>query len=139
LETPLIDLLQACVAGRLDACPPIRWKPEVAACVVAASGGYPGGYEKGKEIRGLEVVERGELGELEGTIVFQAGTQLQDPIQDPESPEQMLVTSGGRVLAVTAFGEDFDQGFDRAYQALRQINFEGIYYRRDIGYQVRKQ
>lgn len=122
LSTPLLDLLIACVEQRLAEQPPIQWRSGVAATVVAAAPGYPGSYPKGSSITGIHQAE------TQGAIVFQAGTQIQD---------NRLVTSGGRVLAVTAEGSDFDEAFAQAYQALKEIQFEGIYYRRDIGYQVR--
>ena len=122
LSTPLLDLLIACVEQRLAEQPPIQWRSGVAATVVAAAPGYPGSYPKGSSITGIHQAE------TQGAIVFQAGTQIQ---------ENRLVTSGGRVLAVTAEGSNFDEAFAQAYQALKEIQFEGIYYRRDIGYQVR--
>jgi len=122
LSTPLLDLLIACVEQRLAEQPPIQWRSGVAATVVAAAPGYPGSYPKGSSITGIHQAE------TQGAIVFQAGTQIQD---------NRLVTSGGRVLAVTAEGSNFDEAFAQAYQALKEIQFEGIYYRRDIGYQVR--
>ncbi len=122
LETPLIDLLLACVEQRLDALPPLAWKPGVSACVVAASGGYPGSYEKGAAIAGIAEAE------AQGANVFHAGTQQQG---------NELKTSGGRVLAVNCVGGDFDRAFAQAYAALEQVQFSEMYYRHDIGYQVR--
>ena len=123
LETPLLDLIQACVEQRLATEPEIVWKPRVSACVVAASAGYPGSYQKGKLITGLA-----EAAAQPETLVFQAGVQMSD---------RGSITSGGRVLGVTALGNDFDQAFGQAYTALQMLHFEGIYYRQDIGYQVR--
>ena len=121
LETPLLDLLLACTEQRLADLPPLSWKPGASACVVAAAGGYPGGYEKGEAIAGLE--------QLPNTAqVFHAGTQIQSG---------QPVTSGGRVLAVSCCGADFDQAFDQVYAALDTIRFDKMYYRRDIGHQVR--
>lgn len=122
LETPLIDLILACTEQRLDQFPPIQWRSGTAATVVIAAPGYPGSYPKGSPITGITAAE------ASGAIVFHAGTQIQG---------QSLVTNGGRVLAITALGEDFDQAFQRAYQAVKAIDFEGMYYRPDIGYQVR--
>ncbi|WP_353259903.1 phosphoribosylamine--glycine ligase [Prochlorothrix hollandica] len=122
LDTPLLDLLLACCEGRLDQVP-LVWKPGVAACVVAAAGGYPGSYGKGHPITGLESAQ------IQGAMVFQAGTQT--------TPTGAVVTDGGRVLGVTAVGADFDRAFADAYAALDLIQFEGMYCRRDIGYQVR--
>jgi phosphoribosylamine--glycine ligase len=122
LETPLDEILLACAEKRLAQQPPLRWKSGSAICVVAAAGGYPGSYEKGKEIVGIDrAIAR-------GAIVFHAGTKLH---------QERVVTDGGRVLGVVAVGDNFDAASDRAYQALNSIQFEGIYYRRDIGHRVR--
>ena len=122
LETPLEELILACVEQRLAEMPPIAWKQGAAVTVVAASGGYPGAYEKGKIITGIEQAEALE------TTVFHAGTNLN---------QEQLVTDGGRVLNVTAVGENFDQALAQAYAGIQCIQFEGMYYRRDIGHRVR--
>ncbi|CDN14726.1 Phosphoribosylamine--glycine ligase [Richelia intracellularis] len=121
LETPLEELMLACIQQRLAEMPPIVWKQGVAATVVAASGGYPGSYEKGKLITGIDKAEALE------TKVFHAGTRL---------VERNIVTDGGRVLNITAIGDNFQQALDRAYAGIKCIEFEGLYYRRDIGYRV---
>ncbi|MBD0361577.1 MAG: phosphoribosylamine--glycine ligase [Coleofasciculus sp. C3-bin4] len=121
LETPLEDLLLACTQQRLEQFPAITWKPGAAVCVVAAAQGYPGAYQKGQVITGIEQAE--EL----GAKVFLAGTQLK---------QQKLVTDGGRVLGVTATGETFDQAIALAYAAMDCIQFDGMYYRKDIGHNV---
>jgi phosphoribosylamine---glycine ligase len=121
LETPLEELILACIEQRLGEMPPIAWKPAVAATVVAASGGYPGKYAKGKVITGIAAAE------ATGVTVFQAGTKLN---------EEELVTDGGRVLNVTGIGADFAQAIAQAYTGLKSIQFEGIYYRKDIGHRV---
>ncbi len=118
LETPLIDLLLACTEGRLAAQGPIAWQPGACVCVVAAAQGYPGAYRRGDVITG--VAEAESL----GVQVFQAGTTLQ---------RQQLVTEGGRVLSVSAVGNDLATAIERAYAALEKIHFDGIYYRKDIG------
>jgi phosphoribosylamine--glycine ligase len=87
--------------------------------VVVASGGYPGDYETGKPISGLD-----EAGAIERVTVFHAGTKLQDG---------QAVTSGGRVLGVTAVGDSFKAAIDKAYSAVGKIHFEGMHYRKDIG------
>lgn len=122
LEGSFHKLLLACAQGTLADFPSLTWKPEVCACVVAASGGYPGPYAKGLPITGIETAEQ------QGAIVFHAGTAIR---------RGTLVSDGGRVLGVTALGSDFDDACDRAYQALASIQFEGIYFRRDIAYRVR--
>lgn len=124
LETPLEDLLLACVEKRLGEMPPIAWKSGAACCVVAAAGGYPGNYRKGEAILGIKSAEG-----LVNTYVFQAGTKQLDT---------QLVTDGGRVLGVTGVGENFDRAISHAYAAINCIHFDGMYYRRDIGYRVLK-
>ena len=124
LETPLDELLLACVHQRLVEQPAIEWKPGAAACVVMASEGYPDIFQKGKVISGVDQAEVG------GAMVFHAGTQ---------SKSQGLITDGGRVLGVTAVGNTLDDALDDAYAAVKQIQFDGAYYRQDIGHQVRGQ
>lgn len=121
LETPLHELMLACTEKRLADFPPLKWKPGVAACVVVAAEGYPDAYEKGKPIAGIDDAE------TQGAMVFQAGTQLK---------QQTLVTDGGRVLGVTALGDTFESAIANAYEAVDSIQFEGMYYRRDIGHRV---
>ena len=121
LETPLEELLLACCEQRLAELPPINWKPGVGVCVVLASEGYPGTYEKGKIISGIAKAEG------TGATIFHAGTKFQ---------AQDLITDGGRVLGVTAVGDDFIEAKAKAYAAVNYIQFEGIYYRRDIGGRV---
>ncbi|MDJ1170987.1 phosphoribosylamine--glycine ligase [Roseofilum sp. BLCC_M154] len=122
LETPLETLLLATAKGEL-AQQEITWKPGACACVVAASEGYPGDFAKGFPITGIE------LAEAQGAIVFEAGTSLKD---------NHPVTSGGRVLGVTAVGATHDLAFEKVYQAIASIHFQGIYTRRDIGHRVRQ-
>jgi phosphoribosylamine--glycine ligase len=121
LETPLDELLLACAEQRLGQFPPLQWNPGSAVCVVIASGGYPGTYQKGKAIASLAPAE------ASGAIVFQAGTTLK---------EEQLVTDGGRVFGVTAVGETFEQAIAKVYQAVELVQFEGRYYRRDIGHRA---
>ena len=114
------DLLQVCLAacdGTLDKIS-LEWDPRPAVCVVMASGGYPGDYEKGKKITGLE-----EADGIQDVIVFHAGTKGKD---------QDIVTNGGRVLGVTALGQTIDDAKARAYRAVDKIKFDGAYCRRDI-------
>ena len=94
-----------------------------AACVVLASGGYPGSYQKGFGINGLAAAQ-----EVPGAVVFHAGTRMEG---------DDIVTAGGRVLGVTAVGANLDIALDRAYEAVEVIHFEGMQFRRDIGYRVR--
>ena len=118
LETDLIEIIEAILEGTL-AKVDIRWKPESAVCVVMAAGGYPGPYERGREIKGLENAARHP-----GVIVFHAGTALKNG---------KVVTDGGRVLGVTGLGPIVAAAIDNAYAGVRDIYFEGAHYRRDIG------
>ena len=122
LETPLEDLILACIEQRLGDMPPIAWKQGAAATVVAASGGYPGEYAKGQVITGFEAAQTA------GATVFHAGTRL--------NAAQKVVTDGGRVLNVTGLGEDFREALAQAYAGIEHIQFDQMYYRRDIGYRV---
>ena len=119
LETDLLDLLEAVVDGNSHAVP-VRLRPGAGVCVVAASGGYPGAYATGKPILGLERVPA-------GVEVFHAGTSQRGP---------EVVTASGRVLAVSAAGNDLEDALARAYAALAGIGFEGMHYRRDIGWRA---
>lgn len=118
LENDLVDLLEACIDGRLDEME-LKWRPESAVCVVLASGGYPGKYEKGKPISGLD-----EANGLPNTQVFHAGTRVVDG---------QIVTNGGRVLGVTAWAADLTSAREAAYRAVEKIKFENVHFRRDIG------
>ncbi|HTR40738.1 MAG TPA: phosphoribosylamine--glycine ligase [Pseudomonadales bacterium] len=117
LENDFVELLDASVNGTLDKIE-MKWKPDASVCVVIASGGYPGNYEKGKPIRGLD-----DAAKLPGVKVFHAGTTLKDG---------QTVTSGGRVLGVTALGKNLKAAQAAAYVAVEKICFEGMQFRRDI-------
>jgi phosphoribosylamine---glycine ligase len=117
LENDLVELLLASAEGRLESVE-LRWSSKPAVCVVIASGGYPGTYSKGKVIHGLGAAAR-----LEDVKVFHAGTQLAG---------QDVVTAGGRVLGVTAWGDTLRAARDRAYAACEAISFEGMFFRHDI-------
>jgi phosphoribosylamine---glycine ligase len=117
LESDLLEALEASVNGRVSD-GDFRWSPDAAVCVVMASGGYPGSFEAGKKIAGLE-----EAGALEGVKVFHAATSVND---------QVYFTSGGRVLGVTARAADLPAAVERAYAAVANLGFEGMYYRKDI-------
>jgi phosphoribosylamine---glycine ligase len=122
LATPLDELLLACTEQKLAQQPPISWRSGSAVCVVAAAGGYPDTYEKGIAIAGIEKATQ------TGAIVFHAGTCLK---------EGKLVSDGGRVLGVSAVGENLTRAIASAYQAIDYIKFQGIYYRKDIAHRVR--
>lgn len=122
LETPLDQVLLACVEQRLEQLPSLAWKSGSAVCVVAASGGYPDAYKKGKAIAGIPQAEK------TGAIVFHAGTKLE---------QDQILTDGGRVLGITAVGDNFHQAIAIAYDAVKLVQFEGMYSRRDIGHKYR--
>lgn len=117
LKTDFVDIALAITDERLSEVTP-EWRPEAAVCVVLASGGYPGSYEKGKPIEGLA-----EAAKMQDVMVFHAGTAFRD---------SDTVTSGGRVLGVTALGHGIREAKDRAYEAVGKIHFEGMHYRKDI-------
>jgi phosphoribosylamine---glycine ligase len=117
LENDLVELLDASVNGTLQKIE-LKWKPEASVCVVMASGGYPGNYEKGKPIHGLD-----DAAKLPGVKVFHAGTAKSG---------NDIVTNGGRVLGVTALGKDLKTAQAAAYAAVKKIHFEGAHFRRDI-------
>ena len=117
LENDLVDVLAASVDGTLDRIE-LRWRPEPAVCVVMASSGYPGAYAKGKPIEGVA-----EANQLPSTKVFHAGTTRN---------AGQVVTNGGRVLGVTAWGADLAAAQAAAYRAVAKIQFDGAYFRRDI-------
>jgi phosphoribosylamine--glycine ligase len=121
LESDLVDALEACADGRL-AETQMRWMPGASACVIASSAGYPGSYETGKPISGLA-----SAAQVPGVEVFHSGTSLKDG---------QTVTAGGRVLGVTAAADTLPEALRLAYQAMAEIQFDGIYYRRDIGHRA---
>lgn len=124
MDQDIVPILEACVEGRLEE-QRLDWKPEACVCVVAASGGYPGKYETGLEIQGLDdpaIVNDPQV------VVFHAGTALVE--------RGRVVTAGGRVLGVTALGPDLKQAGERAYAAIEHIRFENMHYRRDIGFRA---
>lgn len=118
LKTPLCDIVDAVIDENLSDLD-IHWSDEACACVVMASGGYPGSYPKGIEIKGLD-----SDGQVEGACVFHAGTALENGV---------FKTAGGRVLGVTALGSDLKEALKKAYAAVEKITFEGAHYRTDIG------
>lgn len=119
MEGNLLEVMDAVIDGRLDQCP-LSWKNQSAACVVIASGGYPGKYETGKAISGLDSLPA-------DVTVFHAGTQLSD---------KGFLTAGGRVLGVTALGNSLAEALNTAYNGVKGIEFENSFYRKDIGKKV---
>jgi phosphoribosylamine--glycine ligase len=118
LKSDLVDVLEAAVDGRLDRIAPLEWDPRPAVCVVMASEGYPGDYPKGFPIRGLA-----EAAQVPDAKIFHAGTTLKDG---------QVVTSGGRVLGVTALGNNVAQAKLQAYTAVKCIRWDGAWCRKDI-------
>ena len=118
LQTDLMEILLAVVEERLDQVD-IQWSPEASACVVMASEGYPGPYPKGLEIQGLD-----SHGQVDGAVVYHAGTSRRDG---------KFYTNGGRVLGVTATGKTLPEALEKAYAAVGKISFPGAHYRKDIG------
>ncbi|MFA4905070.1 MAG: phosphoribosylamine--glycine ligase [Candidatus Margulisiibacteriota bacterium] len=118
LKTDLVEILFSIVDSRLSTIS-IEWDPRPAVCVVMASGGYPGSYKKGIEIKGLN-----EARQLEDVIIFHAGTL---------EKEGQVMTAGGRVLGVVGLGESIRHAIDRTYLAVKMIDFKDMHYRKDIG------
>lgn len=118
LKSDLLTIMQACHDGTLEETE-VSWSEEACACVVEASGGYPVKYQKGYEIQGLD-----ENGQHEGVVVYHAGTKKENG---------KFYTNGGRVLGITAKGENLEKALEKAYGAVKEIRFENMHYRTDIG------
>ncbi len=118
LDGDWLELLHACAVGRLDD-RTLAWKTEAAVCIVMASGGYPGKYEKGRSIDGIDAAESDD-----GVVVFHAGTSRDE--------NGVLITAGGRVLGVTALGSDLENARERAYASVRKIRWDAEHHREDI-------
>jgi phosphoribosylamine-glycine ligase len=118
LDSDIVEIFLACIEGRLSM-QDIKWKSGFACTIVLASGGYPGSYEKGKEIMGIGDAELDP-----DIVIFHAGTL---------NKESTIVTNGGRVLGISATGETLEVALEKAYKAVAKISFEGMQYRRDIG------
>ncbi len=121
LDSDLVEALEACVEGRLSETE-FRWKPGASACVIASSGGYPESFQTGHEIIGLT-----DALAVDGVQIFHSGTARVGG---------QLRTSGGRVLGFTAAGDSLQEALARAYQAIGKVHFEGMYFRKDIGYRA---
>jgi phosphoribosylamine--glycine ligase len=116
MKSDLLPLLEATIDGNIDQCV-IQWDPRAAVTIVLASAGYPGKYETGKSISGLEGAAK-----LEDVWIFHAGTKRDGAVK----------TAGGRVFAITALGSTIEAARARAYEAVSRIHFEGCHYRHDI-------
>jgi len=123
LGPELAQVLLACALGQLQQAPPLSILPGCSACVIAAAEGYPGQVRSG-DVIGSELESRDDR------QLFHAGSRLDE--------QGRCLTAGGRVLAMVAQAEDFDTAFERAYDGLAQVHFDGMTYRRDIGHQVRR-
>ena len=117
LENDIIDVMNACIDGTLDQID-LKFSPRTCVCLVLASDGYPAAYEKGKVIHGLEAFRK-----MQDCFCFHAGTAMKD---------EKIVTNGGRVLGITALGDDLRQARQKAYEAAGLVRFSGKYYRHDI-------
>ena len=118
MENDIVDVFEACIDGTLDQID-LKFRDEACVCVVLASDGYPLSYEKGKEIRGLE-----QFKDRDGYFCFHAGTAFRDG---------KIVTNGGRVLGITALGENLKEARANAYRAVEWVDFDNKYFRHDIG------
>ena len=129
LKSDLLEVILGVTEGKLNniiKTGGLKWDNRACVCVVCASGGYPGDYEKGKEISGLD-----EVAKMRDVLVFHAGTKKLSALSCQLSAK--YVTSGGRVLGVTGLGNTIKEAIDRTYQAAGKISFQGMHYRRDIG------
>ncbi|HOO46515.1 MAG TPA: phosphoribosylamine--glycine ligase [Deltaproteobacteria bacterium] len=124
LKSDIVPILMEVAKGGSIKDMKLEWEDGPSVCVVLASGGYPGSYEKGKLINGID-----RAGTLDGIKVFHAGTRLQG---------KSLVTAGGRVLGVTALGDDLKSTIERAYRAVSEISFDQMFFRKDIGHKALK-
>jgi phosphoribosylamine--glycine ligase len=130
LKSDLLEVMLAASEGRLSRVRQLEWDQRACVCVVCASAGYPGEYQKGKEMSGLE-----EAGKMEDVVIFHAGTKL---LQTPGSGLQAhYITTGGRVLGVTGLADTIKGAIAKTYQAVEKIHFAGMHYRRDIGGKVK--
>jgi phosphoribosylamine--glycine ligase len=124
LKTDLVEVMLSVTEDKLSRFKSLNWDNRVCVCVVCAAKGYPGSYERGKEIFGLK-----EVSEMKDVVVFHAGTK---GIKGPKTQEAKIVTNGGRVLGVTGLGENIKEAINKTYQAIEKIHFEGMHFRRDI-------
>lgn len=117
MKSDIVPIMLATISGDLDNVD-LEWFPRASVCVAMASGGYPGQFDNGKEIKGLDLLKN-----QEGISVFHAGTK---------SENEKIVTNGGRVLNVVACGRDIKEAQKKVYEAVSKISFDGVHYRRDI-------
>jgi len=129
LKSDLVEAMERVIDGKLEGYS-LQWDPRPCVSIVVASGGYPGNYEKGIEIRGIEFAKA-----LKDVVVFHAGTKSGRRAKDGDST---FITNGGRVLNVTALGSDIKDAINNCYNAVGKIEFDGMHYRRDIGFRALK-
>ena len=122
LKSDIVEVMLAVAEGRLSVYSDLEWEPKACVCVVCASAGYPGEYQANKEIFCLR-----DAALLTDTVVFHAGTKKEN---------NRILASGGRVLGVTGCGVTIKEAIGRTYQAVEKIKFEGMHYRKDIGYKA---
>jgi phosphoribosylamine--glycine ligase len=133
LKSDLVEVMLAISEGKLSRVGALDWDPRASVCVVCASGGYPGNYEKDKVIVGLEDTEK-----MKDINIFHSGTKFRVINDVGQRQEVEYLTNGGRVLGVTGLGETIKAAIDNTYQAVEKISFEGMHYRKDIGYKARR-
>jgi len=133
MKSDLVEVMLAASEGKLSRMNNLDWDQRACVCVVCTSGGYPGNYEKGNEIFGLE-----EVAKMKDAVVFHAGTKIRIINDVGQRPETEYLTNGGRVLGVTGLGNTIKDAIDKTYQAVKKINFAGMHYRRDIGQKALK-
>jgi len=129
LKSDLVDVIERSISGNLENYN-LEWDPRPCVSIVMASGGYPEDYKKGAEIKGLE-----EVNKMKDAIIFHAGTKLGQRSLDGKN---LFITNGGRVLNVTALGDDMRKAIDNCYAAAKKIQFEKMHYRQDIGHRAVK-
>jgi len=128
LKSDLLEVMLATAEQKLNRIRNLEWDERASVCVVCASKGYPGNYEKGKEIFGLE-----EAAKMKDVVVFHAGTKSRTVNDVGQRQEKTYLTNGGRVLGVVSLGKTIKEAINNTYAAVKEISFEGMHYRKDIG------
>jgi len=134
MKSDLLEVMLAATSGGLNKISKtgeLAWDKRACVCVVCSSGGYPGNYEKGKEISGLD-----EADQMSDVVVFHAGTKTRNIYDVGQKTEIEYLTNGGRVLDVTGLGNNIKEAIAKTYQAVEKIHFDGMHYRKDIGYRA---
>ena len=134
MKSDLLEVMLAATSGGLNKISKtgeLAWDKRACVCVVCSSGGYPGNYEKGKEISGLD-----DADQMSDVVVFHAGTKTRNIYDVGQKTEIEYLTNGGRVLDVTGLGNNIKEAIAKTYQAVEKIHFDGMHYRKDIGYRA---